>query len=156
MTFELARMTDDHRADVLALRVHDSQALFVEPIVETLEATAGMRDNHVMLMNDAVVGFFQIDATGEARFRNPSSRELELHEVMIDAGRQGTGLGRKFASTLGHYIAAEYPGWQTLVLSVNVMNGRARALYELGGFRDTGEIYTKGRAGPQNVMRLRL
>ncbi|MBO6519295.1 MAG: GNAT family N-acetyltransferase [Rhodospirillales bacterium] len=156
MTLALSRMTEGHRPAVLGLRVRDTQTLFVEQIAATLADTEGTRDNHVMLSGLDVIGFFQIDAMNKPRFQAPSAFELELHEVMIDAGYQGQGFGKAFAMALGGYIRTAYPAWETLVLSVNCRNEHAYALYRLGGFADTGEIFEKGHTGPQNVMRLVL
>jgi hypothetical protein len=43
-----------------------------------------------------------------------------------------------------------------VVLTVNVRNPVARAVYVRGGFVDAGELHLGGSAGPQHVLRLDL
>jgi len=153
LSFRLRPMDSTDRDQVLRLRVEPAQAPFVEPIEETLACVNTLRENHVMLIDDKVIGFFQIDLENEQRFEVASAKELELHEVIIDSSHQGRGYGAAFLEQLPAYIGSEYPGWKSIVLTVNCLNERAHALYKRGGFSDTGEIYPHGRSGPQYVMR---
>lgn len=149
-------MGSTERDYVLQLRVDQAQMRFVEPIEETLTQENVLRENHVMLADGNVVGFFQIDTENERRFESAPSKELELHEVIVGASHQGHGYGAAFLEQLPSYVCAEYPDWDSLALSVNCLNKRAHALYARGGFSDTGEIFKLGRSGPQYVMRCHL
>jgi RimJ/RimL family protein N-acetyltransferase len=53
-------------------------------------------------------------------------------------------------------VRRDFPRARTLVLTVNVRNPAARAVYVRGGFVDAGELYLGGSAGPQHVLRLHL
>ena len=82
--------------------------------------------------------------------------EPGLKSFMIDAGRQGQGVGTAAVRALDAYLPARYPGIRSVVLTVNMANPAAIRTYRAGGFVDTGEIYEGGRAGPQLVMRMPL
>lgn len=145
----LRPMLESDRTDVSALVVSDEQLDFVDPLSEALEAHAGDWDDHVIVADDQVVGFFQIDSSRSTP-RIPD--QLELHEVRIGSVYQGRGYGKAFMTLLGDYLAATYPGWPDVCLSVNCRNETAYRIYQQGGFVDTGEIYHGGSAGPQHVM----
>jgi ribosomal protein S18 acetylase RimI-like enzyme len=49
-------------------------------------------------------------------------------------------------------IARRYPDVRDVVLTVNLRNAPALALYRRAGFRETGGLYHGGRSGPQYVM----
>ena len=51
-------------------------------------------------------------------------------------------------------VRRDFPDARSLVLTVNVRNPAARAVYLGGGFVDGGEQYLGGSAGPQHVLRL--
>lgn len=149
-------MISEDRTAVLALRVKHAQRPFVEPIAETLEFKEAARENHVIEVDGAIAGFFQIETENLRRFKDASVLELELHEFFIDAGVQGKGIGSYFIQSFSGYTRCAYPDWQTISLSVNCKNLAAYRLYQKGGFIDTGEIWAEGRSGPQHVMRMQL
>ena len=45
---------------------------------------------------------------------------------------------------------------RAIVLTVNIVNPNAQAVYERSGFADTGELYHGGQLGPQRVLALAL
>lgn len=149
----LRRLEDDDRPVVAKLSVRSEQEAFVEPLPETLAATAMDRDNYVMEADGAVVGFFQIDSTSRTQCVPDC---LELHEVCVDGSAQGQGHGRSFVEALPLFLRETYPGWDGVCLTVNCRNERAKRLYELGGFEATGELKEEGRSGPQFIMCRRL
>lgn len=149
----MRKMTDDDRVTVLSLSVAAEQSAFVDSIADTLSMTGPVRDNYVVLADDTIVGFFQIDCSSGNQ-RIPHS--LEVHEVAIDATHQGKGYGRSFICGLKSFLKHEYPHSKSACLTVNCRNGKAIGLYELGEFVDTGNLYHGGRSGPQHVMRLDL
>jgi len=59
--------------------------------------------------------------------------------VVVDAGRQRTGIGRAIIRTLTDRLAAE-PDCPNVALSYRPENVAARALYASLGFVETGEI----------------
>lgn len=154
--FQLRRIVDADNDQVLALRVHPDQSPFVEPIAETLDAETPSRDNHVIVSDDVIVGFFQIDTGNFRRFEDSPALELELHEVIVDVSSQGQGIGRGFISALPDFLRDSYADWPCIALTVNCRNERAHTFYAKGGFADTGEVFAPGRSGPQHVMRMWL
>lgn len=105
---------------------------------------------------ETAVGFFKIDHKYPEAYGFAQKGDLGLRAFMIDAPRQGRGLGHRAVARLGPYLSQLYPGAQALVLTVNMRNTAAIRAYRRAGMQDTGEIYTGGIAGPQHVMRLPL
>jgi len=149
----LRKLRENDRVSVLGLAVTDSQSAFVEPLAETLSANAPRHDNFVITAGDDIVGFFQIDSTSGAQ-KIPGT--LELHEVSIDARRQGKGFGRAFIVALRTFLQDAYPDAPAVCLTVNCRNRKAYRLYQLGGFEDTGDLHHEGRSGPQHIMLMSL
>ncbi|SMO55822.1 GNAT family N-acetyltransferase [Paracoccus laeviglucosivorans] len=112
-------------------------------------------DFHIVLRDDRVVGFFKIDPAFASRYGFATPDEVGLRGMMIDQAEQGRGTGKAAMSALRPYLAARYDA-PTCVLTVNVVNPAARAIYLSGGFYDEGALYHGGRIGPQHILRLNL
>ena len=149
MTVQLRRFSSDDKPIVEQFKVAAEHRLFVDLVSETL-ASGHERDNFVIEVDNVPVGFFQIDHSSGSQTLD---HHLELHEVLIDRNQQGHGYGRSFIEKLPDFLKSEYPGWQSVCLTVNCKNLSAKRLYELGGFADTGDLELGGRSGPQHIMR---
>ena len=149
----LRRMEAPDTESVLALAVSEEQLAYVDPLAKTLAITDRRVDNHVVLADGEVVGFFQIRRNLDDSRTKPS---LAVEELSIDVRHQGKGYGKAMIEQFRGYLASEYPGWPLARLTVNFKNARAYRLYRHGGFIDTGEVDNSGRSGPQHVMILAL
>lgn len=149
----LRRMTPADLDQVRMIEVQEEQRDFVDPIIQVLEAHTGEWENHVVVADGAIIGFFQIDARVEGP-RIPG--QIEFHEVRIDRHHQGRGYGKEFLKALCPYLVAMYPEASDACLSVNFRNPAAYHVYQSGGFVDTGDVYLDGGAGPQHVMTMPL
>ncbi len=144
-------LASDHPA-VAALTVADEQKRFVDPMPLTLETTDSQRDNFVIETDAGIAGFFQINTRPPDYIEQPL---LELCQVLIDQSQQGHGLGKRLIQCLPKVLKCEYPDASGIVLTVNCRNKLAYHVYQAGGFRDTGELYTGGPSGPQHIMSMR-
>src|SRR4029077_13269868 len=79
-----------------------------------------------------------------------------LRGFYLDAAAQGRGLGPAAIPQIPGLVRRLWPGVDHLTLTVNVTNVRAREAYLAAGFRDVGERYTGGSAGPQHVLHLTI
>ncbi|WP_134680132.1 GNAT family N-acetyltransferase [Paracoccus ravus] len=113
-------------------------------------------DFHGVIRDGQTVGFFKIDRAYAARFDFARPEEIGLRGMMIDRGEQGRGTGKAAMRALRPYLRARYPGAERCVLTVNIVNMAARAIYIAGGFRDDGQLFHGGRIGPQHILRLDL
>ena len=84
------------------------------------------------------------------------SADLLLRGFFVDAAAQGAGVATRAVSRLPGVVRRDFPDVRSLVLTVNVRNPVARAVYLRGGFVDRGELYLGGSVGPQHVLRLSL
>lgn len=111
---------------------------------------------HAIEHDGRLVGMFKLDPLYHERHDFAAPTSIGLRGMLIDAARQGRGLGQRALAELPPHVALHYPDAAEVVLTVNLQNPAARAVYLKAGFRDEGEVYTGGTRGPQHVMRLGL
>jgi RimJ/RimL family protein N-acetyltransferase len=151
----LAPVTDELRPAVLALAPRPEQAPFSGVAAQTLpdaERTPG-RHPVAILDRGLPVGFMILDRGGGAPAR---TGDLLLRAFFVDATRQGRGIGSAALRALPAYARAYDPDAARIVLTVNIVNPNAQAVYERSGFADTGELYHGGQLGPQRVLAMAL
>jgi RimJ/RimL family protein N-acetyltransferase len=140
---------------LLALGVHDEQYAFVGRIDASLADAEACEGSEPMaiLRNGEPIGFYRL----EHRARSIADMDFDratvgLRSFFIDAQWQGQGLGALALVAVMRDLRLRHPAVQDMVLTVNLRNTPALALYRRAGFRETGGLYHGGRSGPQHVM----
>jgi diamine N-acetyltransferase len=82
--------------------------------------------------DETPVGFIML-------YDDPDTPEYYLWRLMIDAGRQHQGLGRRALALLVDYVRAR-PGARELLVDYHPGPHSPRAFYLKLGFRDTGRV----------------
>ncbi len=141
---------------VAHVAVHPDQEPFCGSIGEHFSNLNPDFDFHIVLRDEKVVGFFKTDRAFHKSYPFARDGEIGVRGVMIDASEQGKGTGKAAMAALPAYAAALYPAATGLVLSVNIVNPAARAVYLSAGFLDDGELYHGGKLSAQHVLRLPL
>ncbi len=156
MSVRFERLSPQDTGRVAALALGPGQDAFTAAPAERLAALGPGEEGWAILDADGIAGFFVLDRniSDEHPYARPG--EVVLRSLLIDAARQGRGLGRAAMEALPALVAAEYPGTPAIALTVNVRNTTARSAYLRAGFLDEGELYHGGRSGPQHVMRLKV
>jgi RimJ/RimL family protein N-acetyltransferase len=140
---------------LLQLDVQGLQHDFVGAIAVSLADAALCEASEPMaiLCNDEPIGFYRIEKQARSivdmAFERPA---LGLRSFFIDARRQRQGLGTLALAVVMRDLAQRFPTARDLVLTVNVRNEAALALYRHAGFKEAGGLYHGGRSGPQYVM----
>jgi ribosomal protein S18 acetylase RimI-like enzyme len=145
----------DVRPGVLTLRVQEAQLPFVGRIEDSLADVAVCPGSEALalVVDDGVVGYVRIDRRAVAMGGHPLAEgAVALRSFMIDAGRQGEGLGGRSLDAIHAYVAGRHPDRERILLTVNVRNEAAVHVYRRAGYRDSGELYHGGLAGPQFVL----
>jgi len=145
----------DVRPGVLALRVHEDQLPFVGRIADSLADVAVCPGSEALalVVDEVVIGYVRIDRRAAAMGDHPlADGAVALRSFMIDAGRQGEGLGGRALDAIHAYVAGRHPDRERILLTVNVRNEAAVHVYRRAGYRDSGELYHGGLAGPQFVL----
>ena len=157
MTSELVRVPPEGplRDAVLRLAPRPDHELYSGRATETLPVAEQDPSRHpfTLVENGAPIGFFVLDETPADA---DTSADLLLRAFFVDAAAQGRGRGGRMVALLPDLVREHFPAARSVVLTVNVRNVVARALYVAGGFVDAGELYLGGPAGPQHVLRLDL
>ncbi|MDC0710365.1 GNAT family protein [Stigmatella sp. ncwal1] len=154
-SIEVRPVDDTLRAAVAALSVHPEQQAFVGSVLESLADVAACPGSEALalLLAGQVVGYVRIDARATALGDHPLAEgAVALRSFLIDASRQGQGLGTRALHAIQRYVAARHPGRHRILLSVNVRNAGAVRAYLRAGYVDSGDLYQGGPAGPQHVL----
>jgi len=154
---ELRPLDDAMRPAVLAIGLGPGQEQFSGAPAKTvpLGDAHASREHVVIVRDDVPVGYFQLDRDSvPGAPRDPDV--LGLRAFLVDLAVQGQGVARAAMAALPAYVRARFPDRRRVVLTVNVTNPAAIAVYRRAGFADTGEVYVNGPAGPQHVLVLDL
>jgi diamine N-acetyltransferase len=119
--------------DVLAVSAAPGQEAYVRPVAWYVALSTYERvwTPIAFLVDGEVVGFAQWAF-------DPADGTYCIGGVVIDAARQGQGIGRRAMSSFLGWLR-ERPGCGPIVLTVHAENERARRLYATLGFQDTGQ-----------------
>ncbi len=156
MSVAFARLGPEDAPRVAHLTVGPGQEQFTARPASRLGALREGEEPWAVLWAGDIVGFLIIDRGYAAQYDFAFPGELGLRSVLIDAGRQGEGIGTAAMAKLRGLMAAEYPDARSLALTVNCANPAAKAVYAKAGFGDTGFLFHGGRAGPQHILRMTL
>lgn len=144
MDVSFREVTSANVHDVLALAVAPEQTGYVASNAKSIaeahfEPKAWFR---AVVAGEELVGFVMV-------YRDPSVKEFYIWRFMIDAGRQGRGIGRRAVELL--LDEAREDGAEAVMLNVVPGEHSARDFYARLGFAETGEL-----DGDEVVMRLPL
>ncbi len=153
---EFLPLSQDDLHRVAQLAVHPDQVKFSGTIEEAFATANPDVDRYAITDGTAVVGFFKIDQGYNTVHDFAPPTGLGLRTVMVDANRQGQGIGQAVCRALPAHLARHYPKACSLWLTVNLRNPGAVRAYLKGGFADTGEQWLQGDAGPQHILRIPL
>jgi RimJ/RimL family protein N-acetyltransferase len=138
---------------VIDVRVLPEQMQFVDPIEKALVTMQPAEIPFLLRDRDIDVGFFTLrpaDSDNIEQLR--SDDRVILLSFMVDARQQGKGYASRSLVQLPRLAKEIFPYICSIGLSVNCRNTQAYRLYEKNGFRDVGELYHGGCAGPQHIM----
>lgn len=155
MDIRVLPVDDALRPAVLALAVHSDQLPFVGRTSDSLADVAVCPGSEALalLHGDAVVGYVRIDPRASALGDHPLAEgAVALRSFLIDASRQGQGLGGVALEAIRAYVAGRHRDRERILLTVNVRNAAALRAYMRAGYRDGGGLYHGGSAGPQHVL----
>jgi ribosomal protein S18 acetylase RimI-like enzyme len=155
-TVTLAPLDDALRPGVEAIAVEPAQVRFggipAQTVVTADREVA--RESVVIVRDGVVVGYFQLD-TRSVPGAPAAADVLGLRALAIDRRAQGQGVGTAAMAQLPAYVRGRFPRRRFVVLTVNVDNPPAIALYRRAGFTDAGVgVYRGGSSGPQHVLML--
>jgi len=143
------------RAALLALTVSDEQYAFVGRIEASLADAEACEGSEAMaiLRDGEPIGFYRLEQHARSIADRPFDHTtVGLRSFFIDTRWQGQGLGTLALDAVLRDVMQRRPTVQAMVLTVNVRNTPALALYRRAGFRETGGLYHGGRSGPQHLM----
>ena len=140
---------------VRALQVDPAQSGYVGDPAFNLANTQldPLSEAMAVLAGDEVIGFYRLDFAPNAITGRPfGAPSVGVRAFLIDARRQGHGLGTRAALAMCVDLRQRHPRRRLLVLAVHCRNRAGIATWRSAGFAATGQLLAGGRAGPQQVM----
>lgn len=140
---------------VRALQVKPGQDAYVGDPAFNLANTQldPLSEAMAVLADDVLVGFYRLDFAPNTIIGRPYGVPVVgLRAFVIDARRQGRGLGARAAVAMCEDVRRRHPQRRLLLLAVHCRNHAGIAAYRRAGFVGTGELLAGGRAGPQQLM----
>ncbi|KJR70922.1 GNAT family N-acetyltransferase [Bacillus velezensis] len=144
MTIEIRAVTEENRADILALHVRESQTSFIETPEECLQDAEDCRHYQPagLYVNGELVGFSMYGWFPEYDEENENGR-VWLDRFFIDERYQGRGLGKLLLDALIRHLVRIYD-CRRIYLSLFEDNVHALRLYQKFGFLFNGELDSNG------------
>lgn len=142
------------RPAVLGLAPAPGQARFSGLAADTLPAAEQHPTRHAVaiLLGGLPVGFLALDEADPICAYTLPQGSIALRAFFVDARHQGRGVATRALRRLVPFVAEHHPRGEAIVLTVNLANPVATALYRRAGYADTGRIHLGGPAGPQHVL----
>ncbi|MCM3740793.1 GNAT family N-acetyltransferase [Oceanobacillus luteolus] len=136
----LKPITEDNWLEAIALRVREDQSHFVAPNAVSLAQLNFLEDFHAkgIYFEEEMIGFtlYGLDE---------DDQEYWIYRMMIDQKHQGKGYGLKSVKLIIDDIKRIKEGHhQTISLSYEPTNERAKRVYERMGFRELEGLVIEG------------
>ena len=154
MEIRKAKKTDMERVERIYDRIHDGEEKGltttgwirgVYPVRKTAEDAFEREDLFVMMdegnmVAAAIINQIQVDGYKNAAWKHDAkdSEVMVLHCLAVDPLEHSKGYGRAFVAFYEDY--AKKHGCRTLRMDTNVLNARARKLYQKLGYEEIGRI----------------
>ncbi len=153
------KMEDTDIPEVLKLRLHEHQHIYVSPISNILKMVKlkPLTIPYVLISECRIVGYVQFNTDyEETSYYCDDDKTLGLEGFFIDITWQGKGLAVSFIREILARLNKDFPSFSKVALTVNCKNPAAIHAYSKSGFKDTGLLYHGGRSGPQHIMTANL
>lgn len=144
------------RPQVLGLAPAAHQVRFSGIAKDTLPAAERHRTRRAVaiLRDERAVGFLALDHADPICSYTAPEPSVALRAFFVDRHVQRQGIATDALRRLPRFVIAHYPAAASVVLTVNVSNPVAVALYGRAGFVDTGRLHLGAITGPQQILAL--
>lgn len=142
------------RGELLRLAPGPGQARFSGLAADTLPAAERHPTRHAVaiLHGERPVGFLALDEADPICAYSRPRPSVALRAFFVDARHQEQGIATRALRRLVPFVVAHHPRAEVIVLTVNISNPVAAALYRRAGYGDTGRVHVAGPTGPQHVL----
>lgn len=139
-----------------AVTVHPSQQIYVGTTEQFIDSCEWGVQKLVAFKNGQIIGYLKVDFAYSNSYYFASAHSVGLRTVVIGEHFQAKGLGQAMLQQAIFYVQSNYPAIRLVYLTVNLKNSGAYRCYQRVGFKDSGELFLFGGAGPQHIMHYRL
>lgn len=151
-TVALAPCTEEDVAYLNTLQVKPFQQIFCDlPDKVVAQKKEGV-SLHVVKIDGAPVGMFTVDSRFYHGFTFAQFDTLGIPNFIIDHASQGKGFATEVCRMMPVYLRGLAPRARGSYMLVMINNTGAYKAFTRGGWIDTGEKYTLGLKGVQNIL----
>lgn len=151
-TIALAPCTEEDVIYLNTIQVKPFQQMFCDLPSEVLTRKKEGTSDHVVRIDDAPVGMFSVDSRFHHALPFAHFDTLGIPNFVIDKGSQGRGFGSEVCRMMPAYLRGLAPRARGSYMLVMVNNVGAYKAFTRGGWTDTGQKYTLGLKGVQNIL----
>ncbi|WP_339719576.1 GNAT family N-acetyltransferase [uncultured Paraglaciecola sp.] len=108
--------------------------------------------HHVVKKDGVPVGMFSVDSRYHLGFNFANFDTLGISNFLIDDESQGKGFGTEVCRMMPVYLRGLAPRARGSYMLVMVNNAGAHKAFIRGGWTNTGEKFTLGLKGVQNIL----
>lgn len=134
---------------------------FIDPVNEIIDRIKNNKKvaslPFVVMEAEEVVSFFTVESTNPNVEKNKGANDVYWLETFFITKRYlGKGYSESVVNEMLHDLHLHLPSISILKLTVNIRNEIAQYIYKKCGFKDTGEKYLGGPAGPQHIYKITI
>jgi hypothetical protein len=148
----IAPYSEDDLVSLKTLQIKPFQEIFCDLPSNILAQKNESISQHVVKKDGSVVGMFSVDTRFHLGMTFAESDTLGVRNLIIDQDSQDKGFGTEVCRMLSVYLRGWAPRARGSYMLVMVNNVGALKAFIRGGWTDTGEKYTLGLKGVQNIL----
>ena len=151
-TITLVPCTEEDVGYLNELQVKPFQQLFCELPSSVLAQKNEGVSHHAIKVDGAPAGMFSVNTRFHHSFTSAQFDTLGISNFIIDQASQGRGFGSEVCRMMPAYLRGLAPRSRGSYMLVMVNNAGAYKAFTRGGWTYTGEKYTLGLKGVQNIL----
>lgn len=148
----IAPCTDEDTLYLNEMQLKPFQQIYCDLPIKVLAQEKDGVSHHVVKKDDVPVGMFSVDSRYHLGFNFAKFDTLGISNLLIDDVRQSKGFGTEVCRMMPVYLRSLAPRARGSYMLVMVNNAAAHKAFLRGGWTDTGEKYTLGLKGIQNIF----
>jgi hypothetical protein len=148
----IAPCTEEDVAYLNAMQVKPYQQIYCDLPSKVLAQKKEGVSHHVVKKDGVPVGMFSVDSRYYLSFNFAKFDTLGIPSFIIDQDGQSKGFGTEVCRMMPVYLRGLAPRARGSYMLVMVNNAGAYNAFTRGGWTDTGENYTLGLKGVQNIL----
>lgn len=148
----IAPCTEEDIVNLSDMQVKPFQQVYCDLPAKVLAQKKEGISHHIIKKEGVPVGMFSVDSRYHLSFNFANFDTIGISNFLIDDASQGKGFGTEACRIMPAYLRGIAPRARGSYMLLMVNNAGAYKACTRGGWTDTGEKYTLGIKGLQNIL----